>query len=129
MKQEYDVNLEGIRIGRATVVPMGLYYDIQCRCKPQGDIIRIVADCGDKQENVGICVLQDGEMIIHTKLPQKRFQALRGFIAIPEAKDEWFPIVAGKPFVHLDQILHAKFCVRNGQPGLSIPQAKLHKNR
>jgi hypothetical protein len=128
MKQEYAINSDGMCIGRATVIPAGLYYDIACRCKPQSHIIRIVANCGGKQENIGICVPQDGEMVIRTKIPQKRLQSLSGFVAITEKQDEWVPITEGKPMAHLDQLIYARFSSRNGKPGLAIPQVKQHKN-
>ena len=40
MKWEYDIMSAGNRVGKATVVPLGLYYDIQCKCKDLKGIIR-----------------------------------------------------------------------------------------
>lgn len=128
MKQEYVINLDGLRIGYATVAPMGLYYDIHCRCKVQQGILRIVAECADKRENIGICIVQNGEMVIHTKVPQKRLHGLEGFLAVTETKDIWVPITDGKPIAHLEQIIYARFVWKNGKPGLLIPQVKPHKN-
>jgi hypothetical protein len=128
MKREYDVDLDGVHIGKITLVPAGLYYDIRCWCRPQGGLIRVVANCGDGQENIGLCVPQDGGMVIHTKIPQKRLQTIKSFAAITETKDEWVPIEEGKPIGCMDRIRFAKFAVRNGRPGLLIPQARQHKD-
>lgn len=128
MKREFVIISDDVNIGKVVVEPAGLYYDIQCRCKSQRGVIRIVAECADRQENIGICVPEDEEMVIRTKIPQKRLQSLNRFIAITETQDQWIPITEGIPIPSLEKILLAKFSYRNGKPGLSIPQAKQHKN-
>jgi len=127
MKWEYDIMSAGNRVGKATVVPLGLYYDIQCKCKDLKGIIRIIAICGEKQENIGICVPINGELGIQTRIPQKRLKAINGFEAVREAPEEWFALTEGKMFTNLCDVIDGKFTYRNGKPGVSIPQAKPYK--
>lgn len=128
MKREYIITADGVADGKATVIPVGLYFDIQCRCKAQNDITRIVAKCGDKQVNIGICIPQNGEMTVHTKIPQKRLQGLSGFALIKEMQEQWVPLIEGEPIDCLDRLTKARFLYKQGQPGLSIPQAKPHND-
>ncbi len=129
MKREYEIQSYGKCVGKAYVTPAGLYFDIDCRCKLQDSIVRIIANCGQTQENIGICVPMNGEMVLRTKIPQKRLQTLLGFEAICEVQEEWVPIAYGEPIPCLCRIIDAKFQYRNGKPGLSIRQAKPYKNR
>lgn len=128
MKREYKIYFDDGVIGRATVEEVGLYLDIDCRCKSSFGIVRVLANCTDHQENIGICVPKDGEMAIRTKIPKKKLQTLTNFTAVMKKEEIWIPIVDGKPIEHLDKILYARFSVREGRPGLVIPLAKLHKN-
>ena len=128
MKREFAILSAGKRIGIATVIPSGLYYDVHCRCNLRGGIIRIIANCGDRQENIGICVPLDGEMVIKTKVSQKRLYTLQSFEAVCQAEEEWFPVTDGKPISFLSRIIDGRFVCHNGCPGISIPQAKPDKN-
>ena len=129
MKREYEITSEGKCVGSASVTPSGLYFDVRCRCDLHEGIVRIVANCGQTRESVGICVPVDGKMIISTKIPQKRLQTLLGFEAICEIQAEWVPIIDGEPIACLHQLMDARLQYRNGKAGLSIRQAKPCKNR
>ena len=128
MEREFAIFSEGKQVGNATVIPMGLYYDVHCRCNLLDGIIRIFANCGERQENIGICVPANGEMVIRTKIPQKRLHSLQSFEAICQVGEEWIPIREGEPFTCLSRISNSRFVCRNGCPGVSIPQAKPGKN-
>ena len=128
MKLEYDIKSEGKCIGIAQVIPSGLYLDILCKCCPLGGIIRIVADCGGRKENIGICVPEGHKMVIRTRIPKKRLEKLQGFEAVIERQGEWLPIVDGKPISFLHKMVDARFHPRNGKPGFLIQQAKPCKN-
>lgn len=129
MKREYEIISEGKCVGSASVTPAGLYFEIKCRCDLHEGIVRIVANCGQTRESIGICVPVDGKMVICTRIPQKRLQTLLGFEAICEMQEEWVPIIEGKPVPKLHRIMDMKFQCSNGRPGLSIRQAKPCKNR
>lgn len=128
MKQEYEVQSYGKCVGKAFVTPAGLYFDIDCRCEPQDGIVRVFANCGEKRESIGICVPDNGEMVLRTKIPQKRLRSLLGFEAICQIQEEWVPIVVGEPIPCLHRITDAILQYRNGKPGLSIRQARPYKN-
>ncbi len=128
MKREFPILSDDRPIGTATVTEDGLYFDIACKCTTQTGILRVIANCSDHQENIGICVPKDGQMVIRTKIPKKKLQSLTGFSAVTKKEEIWIPIVDGKPIPHLDKILYARYSVQNGKPGLFIPWAKLHKD-
>ncbi len=128
MKREFDIMANGKIVGRADVVPCGLYYDVHCKCNLQDGIVRIVAKCVDRRENIGICVPSNGKMVIQTRIPQKRLCSLQGFEAVCQMAEEWIAITEGKPISCLSHIADARFIYRNGCPGLIIPQAEPDKN-
>lgn len=128
MKQEFEIKHCGECVGIASVTSVGLYFDIICKCTIREGFVRIIADCSKRRENIGICVPINGEMVLHTKIPQKRLETLLGFEAICEMPTQWVPIVEGEPISCLDKIQDAKLQYCAGKPGLIIQQARPYKN-
>ena len=128
MSQGYEIILDGKRVGCAKVTSSGLYYDIDCACNSADGFIRIFAICKERRERLRICVPANGKMVLHTKIPQKRLQALLGFEAVRESQEEWVPLNDGEPVTGMDKIANARFQLKNGKPGLSMPQAAPCKN-
>ena len=128
MKHEYKIISGGKKVGSAVIIAVGLYYDINCKCSLKDGITRIFANCANKRESIGICVPVNGEMVLHTKIPQKRLQALLGFEAVWGSQEEWIPLMEGEPIGCLHKIANARFQIRNGKPGLSIQQVRPGKD-
>lgn len=60
-------------IGSAEAVREGLYLRFLCRCgPPKGQILHLVATCGDRQEKLGIPAPEGGELVLRRKIPARR---------------------------------------------------------
>ncbi len=60
-------------IGSAEAVREGLYLRFLCRCgPPRGQILHLVATCGDRQEKLGIPAPEGGELVLRRKIPARR---------------------------------------------------------
>ena len=121
MEREYPITADGRDVGTAYVAPQGLYYEVKCICKMQRSVLHIEADCGNRRENIGICVPKDGKMVISTKIAQKKLNGLIGFTVRTQEKDHWVALNAAKPIPFLYRITEARFAVRSGIPGLLLP--------
>lgn len=124
MQYEYSITLDGNDIGKVNVIPQGLYYDIRCTCKMQDGVLRIAANCGNRTENIGVCIPKEGKMVIHTRIPQKRLSGLIGFSANQKMREVWVPIKCGEPFPALYKIGEAKFAYQHGVPGLLVAESE-----
>ena len=121
MQKEYPITADGKTIGTAYITAQGLYYEVQCICKMQNSVLHIEADCGNRRENIGICVPKDGKMVISTKIAQKKLSGLIGFVVRTQLRETWIPLNIAKPIPFLYRITEARFAVRNGRPGLLLP--------
>ncbi len=121
MQKEYPITAEGQSIGTAYITAQGLYYEVRCICKMQSGVLHIEADCGNRRENIGICVPKDGKMVINTKIAQKKLNGLIGFTVRSRTRDAWVPLNTEKPISFLYRITDARFAVRSGTPGLLVP--------
>ena len=73
MAQIYDIVFENQPMGTAHMERQGLYFCFSCRCRLPGDgMYRIHALCGDRREDLGICVPMDGAFGMDKRLPAKR---------------------------------------------------------
>ncbi len=121
MQREYPITAEGTNIGTAYISVQGLYYEVRCVCKMQQRVLHIEADCGNRRENIGICVPKDGKMVISTRIAQKRLDGLTGFVVRAQVREAWMPLDKNRPVGHLYGIGEARFAFRDGKPGLLIP--------
>ncbi|MBE6925473.1 MAG: hypothetical protein E7461_01390 [Ruminococcaceae bacterium] len=124
MQREYPIKDDGEIVGTAHIAAQGLYYEVQCICKMQHSVLHIEADCGNRKENIGICVPNNGKMVIRTRVPQKRLAGLVGFAVRRAACESWIPINAEEPLKFLWRIAEARFAIRDGRPGLWLPNEK-----
>lgn len=121
MQKEYPITADGKTIGTAYITVQGLYYEVQCICKMQSGVLHLEADCGNRRENIGICVPKDGKMVIRTRIAQKKLNGLVGFSVRTQTKDTWIALDTAKPIPLLYCIKEARFAVRTGMPGLVLP--------
>ena len=127
MEGIYDVYQADAKIGKMYVDRQGLYYRFRCRCSLTGKVIyRIVAKCGNISENLGILVPGEGDFILDTRLPAKRFPAgTFSFHALPRhsaLQDRFIPIHPQEPFSYLSRLKNARLEKRSGQTGIVIPE-------
>jgi len=123
----YEIRRGNETVGMATVEKEGLYYRIRCRCHISGEgMRRIVVNCGDVREDLGICVPVDGEFGLVKKIPRKRFgEGKPEFCLLPKYPDiygKFIPIYPDEPFAYMTRLKDAYLQVREGQPGIVIAE-------
>ena len=124
MQREHAITRNGMRVGTAYIATQGLYYELICVCKMQDGVLRVEADCGNRKENIGVCVPKDGKMVIRTRIPQKRLQGLVGFTIRQGTEKQWIPLKRGEPFPYLYRMKEACYTYSNGVPGLLLPSGE-----
>lgn len=73
MAETYDITFEAASVGTARMEKQGLYYRFVCRCRlPEKGLYRIHVICGDKREDLGICVPVDGSFGMDKMISAKR---------------------------------------------------------
>ena len=121
MENIYDISNNGKVVGSAEVIPDGLYCRISCRCAREKGIARVIAKCGLREENIGVCI-PDGDILrVVVRVPKRRLEGLTGFILQTQGSGEWFSCKCDEPICFLQRIIDARFAQKDGQPGVVIP--------
>ena len=123
MDGNYEVLLDGQRVGRILVSREGLYYRFRCHCALSSDTVCKV-QCGDI--SIGILVPVDDGFGLDIKLPVKRFaQVNEPFRIVPNRavlEGKFIPICPEEPFAYLERLKDAYLVRRNGQLGMIIQE-------
>lgn len=127
MEGNYPILMGGQEIGRAKVTRQGLYYRFDCRCYLSGDIMcRLTATCGTATHNLGIFVPESGAFVLRTKIPAKQLgEGELQFSVRPNHEPmggRFVPISPEEPFGYLSRLQDAFLEIRDGVPGLIIPE-------
>ena len=122
MDKVYDIMLGDEPVGCAQVKREGLYYSFCCSCKLSGDVLcKIVVICGERTEDLGICVPKGNEFGLEKKVPVKRLgDGALHFIVAPkhgEIKGKFIPIHADEPFAYIGNLQKAHLEMRGTQIG------------
>lgn len=123
----YDIFLGQESIGKAEVKVEGLYYRLCCRCTLSGQVMyRLVAICGDRQENLGVLVPMGDTFGLETRLAIKRLgKGKLEFRVIPkhtQLNGRFIPLMPEDPFTHINKIRSAYLARKNGKVGIVIPE-------
>ena len=123
--EEMNITLGGQAIGTARVVREGLYYCFRCRCSLSGEVVyRLQVRCGDRIENLGIPVPQNGAFELNTRIPAKKLGSGRMVLeAVPKREPldgRFVPLRADEPFHYLRQLEKAYLQIREGQVGILL---------
>lgn len=124
---EYEIMLGGQAIGKATVRRQGLYYEFDCQCVLSGEgMFCISVFCHTNREDLGVLVPEGGRFVLRTRLPVKRLgEGTLCFEAVPKRPKpvgKFIPLSPEEPFRYLQRLENAYLQVRNGQPGIVIPE-------
>lgn len=125
MEKKYDVYFGNRLSGTVWVAQQGLYYRFRCRCQLSGDVIcRLVVNCGDIQENLGVVVPVEGGFGLETKVPAKRFgKGNMTFSLVTKSErtaGKFAPIYPEEPFAYISRLKDAYLVRQNGQAGICI---------
>ncbi|MBR4864184.1 MAG: hypothetical protein IKU07_06370 [Oscillospiraceae bacterium] len=118
----FDVFHGGEAVGSVTVKREGLYYLLSCHCKRLEGVLRLVLHRENGCVSVGICVPEGAGMGICRRVPIKRLGAPPWQFSLTEGNKEVFvPLEGALPTAALVNLESARFCRREGQPGLLFP--------
>ena len=126
MEEWYSVTCNEKPVGKVRIQRQGLYYAFHCRCGQQiGDqICRLVVTCGNRQENLGIPVPQDGGFVLEKKLPVKQIgEGKMTFVLLPKQerrKETFVAIYPEEPFAYLSRLKTSFLEIRDRQIGISV---------
>ena len=121
----YEVLFGADVVGTVCVHQIGLYTQFECQCTfSKDDLYRIVAKHKAGQINLGICIQEGDFYVINTKIPTKYigYNDLK-FCALVESEVDdatFVPVTTDARFGYIADIMHAKFCVREGRKGLLL---------
>lgn len=109
-------------VGRVRVERQGLYYVFRCRCKLSGEAaFRLIAACGDRQEDLGILVPMDGTFGLDTRRPVKRLGEGELTFRLVSNHDaprlRFAPISPEEPFAYLQRLKDAYLAEKDGKRG------------
>lgn len=125
MVGNYELTRMGKPCGHVAVEKQGLYYHFSCRCRlPEGQMYCLTVHCGDRQENLGVCVPMDGQFGAEKRIPCKRLgEGTMEFSLLPKhekREGKFVPIYPEAPFAYLTRLEDAVLESRDGQLGIVI---------
>ena len=125
MAESYDIIYNDRPVGTARMEKQGLYYRFSCRCALTGEVMHhLLVTCGERSEDLGICVPVDGQFGLEKKIPCKRlgtgnpeFQLLPKH---PKMQGKFIPVYPEEPFSYMARLKDAFLEIRAGQMGIII---------
>lgn len=125
MERQYSVLQNGQHCGKATVIRVGLYYQIRCRCiLPTEDIFRLRAECGNSLVNLGVLVPTEDRFGLDTRIPVKQLGDGELTFSVLSKREppagQFVPILAEEPFAYISRLKESFLEIRNGQPGIRV---------
>jgi len=121
----YSVSCGKAYTGKVSVQRVGLYYRITCRCRlPSGTIYRLLVQCEDRQENLGVLVPAGTGFSLETKVPVKRLgEGKPDFRLVPKYEKtggKFVPVYPEEPFAYISRLKNAYLAEKNGQMGIVL---------
>ena len=109
-------------VGRVLVERQGLYYVFRCRCTLSGEtVFRLLASCGEKQEDLGVLVPMGDSFGLDTRRPVKRLgEGELSFRLVSKhdaPRTHFAPISPEEPFAYLQRLKDAYLAEKDGQVG------------
>ena len=115
----FDVFYGKEAAGTVLLKKEGLYYNLSCHCKLIEGLLRLVAYGEHDTVPIGICAPEGTGIGICRKLSAKRLGPPPWRFALLDVKPEVFVPLGGElPTVVLQNLEKARFCTRDGMPGL-----------
>jgi len=122
---EFEIAMDGKVVGKATVERQGLYCRFSCRCVFPDKGIHTIWVCWDGgSRKLGVCVPNGRDYCLNTSVPLKYIPDKRLTFAVDyteKKQDDFYAVDAERPFDPIDKLSRAQFDVRDGKPGLIIP--------
>ena len=127
MIRQCDVYENGKPAGQVILGRRGLYWAVSCRCDgDRGRGKRLIA-CGDMGSvDLGWLYPVDGAFGLETSVAIKRLGEGKLRFSLEDTQDQsrFIALDPGKSFAYLEQLEHCRFAIREGLPGLILPEKK-----
>ena len=109
-------------VGHVLVERQGLYYVFRCRCTLSGKTaFRLLASCGEKQEDLGVLVPMGDSFGLDTRRPVKHLgEGTLSFRLVSKhdaPRTHFAPISPEEPFAYLQRLKDAYLAEKDGQMG------------
>lgn len=109
-------------VGHVLVERQGLYYVFRCRCTLSGGTaFRLLASCGEKQEDLGVLVPMGDSFGLDTRRPVKRLgEGVLSYRLVSKhdaPRTHFAPISPEEPFAYLQRLKDAYLAEKDGQMG------------
>ncbi len=121
----YEIK-QGTRcVGKVTVDKQGLYYRFSCRLQLSGEVMHhLLVTCGEKTEDLGVCVPMDGQFGVEKKIPCKRLgSGIPEFRLLPKHQKmhgKFVPVYPEEPFSYMARLKDVFLEIRDGQVGVVL---------
>ena len=117
---EYDIDCQGVTVGRAIVLKEGLYYRFSCLCKPPTkQHYDIWVSIKGKRTKLGLCIPDANGFRLERKLPIKQFdEGDMYFFLIARMKGEEIkriPVVENREYEYLEFLADSHLKIADGQ--------------
>ena len=124
---EYSVFLGDEELGKVLVERLGLYYGICCRCTLTGSVrFKLMAECGENQVDLGLCVPQGSLFGVDTKIPIKRLgEGKLHFRLVPKHRKvdgKFVSVKPDEPFSYIRQLQNAHLAKQDGHLGIVLSE-------
>lgn len=125
MNRRFDVYLDHQVAGFGEIIKQGLYYNVHCRCKlTDNKVYRLLASCGERTVDLGICVPFEDGFGVDKMIPIKKLNEDGIVLHLSRKQDNsdrtFVPLNAEKPFGAMEYLMCAKFERRGDTAGLLI---------
>ena len=125
MEGTYPVAFGGQFVGKVQELRQGLYYRFVGWWKVNSQIVcRLMVNCGNGTESLGIVVPMDDGFGLETRLPVKRFSAGEvTFSLVPKLEqtgEKFYPIYPEEPFAYVAKLKESYLTYREGQAGIVV---------
>ena len=110
-------------VGSAKIMKEGLYYHIQCFCKPKDMKLYEVWICSeDRRISVGVCVPVEDGFFAEKRIPQKEIETvnLRFVLMLRNAQNATYRIECHKHFPGLRNIENARLIKQGHEYDIEI---------
>ena len=129
MEGKYAVTFGQTEVGIVQMKREGLYWRFWCRCQLSGDVVcRLVVQCGNSRESLGVVVPEGDGFRLDTRLPVKKLEPGEPrFTLVPRhetGEGHFVPLHPEEPFAYIARLKDAYFVRRYGQAGMMIPDVK-----
>lgn len=128
MEGTYAVCLNEQKVGTATLIRCGLYYEVTSRCAvSEKQMFHLLMELGNVVEDMGLLIPVNGALELKRRISVKRIGEGQPSFFLrnrSEASQHFVPVKPEEEFPYLHRLKDAAFIVHNGQTGVVLGSEK-----